>query len=52
MVHLVPDERVDEGPVLATAHVPILSDDSLQTLKTRIHAAEHQLLVETLAGIM
>ena len=48
MVHLVPDERVDEGPVLATATVPIFPDDSLQNLKARIHATEHQLLVETL----
>lgn len=52
MVHLVPDERVDEGPVLATASVPILPDDSLETLKRRIHATEHQLLVETLAGLI
>ncbi|MBI1298995.1 phosphoribosylglycinamide formyltransferase [bacterium] len=48
MVHLVPDERVDEGPVLATQTVPILTDDTEETLAARIHAAEHALLVETL----
>jgi len=48
MVHLVPDERVDEGPVLATQTVPILPDDTEETLAARIHAAEHALLVETL----
>lgn len=48
MVHLVPDERVDEGPVLATASVPILADDTLAQFEERVHAAEHRLLVETL----
>jgi formyltetrahydrofolate-dependent phosphoribosylglycinamide formyltransferase len=52
MVHLVPDERVDEGPVLATRTVPILPDDDLDTLERRIHAAEHGLLVETLQGLI
>ncbi|HAE60053.1 MAG TPA: phosphoribosylglycinamide formyltransferase [Anaerolineae bacterium] len=48
MVHLVPDEGVDDGPVLATEIVPILPDDTLESLETRIHQAEHRLLVETL----
>jgi formyltetrahydrofolate-dependent phosphoribosylglycinamide formyltransferase len=48
MVHLVPDEGVDSGPVLAQAIVPIYPDDSLETLETRVHAVEHQLLVDTL----
>jgi formyltetrahydrofolate-dependent phosphoribosylglycinamide formyltransferase len=48
MVHLVPDEGVDDGPVLATIEVPIHADDSLETLTTRVHAAEHGLLVATL----
>ncbi|MBP7961728.1 MAG: phosphoribosylglycinamide formyltransferase [Caldilineaceae bacterium] len=51
MVHLVPDERVDEGPVLATATVPILPADTLDDLAQRIHTAEHRLLVETLRQI-
>lgn len=48
MVHLVPDERVDEGPVLATAIVPIHPDDTVERLAARMHAVEHKLLVETL----
>lgn len=51
MVHLVPDEGVDAGPVLATATVPIQVDDTLATLAERIHAAEHRLVVDTLARV-
>jgi phosphoribosylglycinamide formyltransferase-1 len=49
MVHLVPDEGVDDGPVLATATVPIRPDDTFESFSERVHAAEHRLLVETLA---
>lgn len=49
MVHLVPDEGVDSGPVLAQAIVPIQPDDSLASLEARVHSTEHQLLVRTLA---
>ena len=48
MVHLVPDEGVDAGPVLAQEIVPINPDDTLETLEARIHAVEHRLLVNTL----
>jgi phosphoribosylglycinamide formyltransferase 1 len=48
MVHLVPDEGVDDGPVLAQEIVPINPDDTLETLEARIHAVEHRLLVDTL----
>jgi formyltetrahydrofolate-dependent phosphoribosylglycinamide formyltransferase len=48
MVHLVPDEGVDDGPVLAQAIVPIQPDDTLETLEARVHAVEHRLLVDTL----
>lgn len=48
MVHLVPDERVDEGPVLATQPIPISPGDTFDSLTTRIHAVEHVLLVATL----
>lgn len=52
MVHLVPDERVDEGPVLATRTVPIQPGDSHDSLAARIHAAEHDLLVATLRQLV
>ena len=48
MVHLVPDEGVDVGPVLAQEIVPINADDTLDDLEARIHAVEHRLLVSTL----
>jgi phosphoribosylglycinamide formyltransferase 1 len=48
MIHLVPDEGIDSGPVIAQEIVPIRSDDTLESLEMRIHAVEHRLLVETL----
>lgn len=51
MVHLVPDEGVDDGPVLAVATVPIKPNDTLEDLTGRVHAVEHRLLVETLATL-
>jgi phosphoribosylglycinamide formyltransferase-1 len=51
MVHLVPDEGVDRGPVLAQVEVPIGPDDTRATLEARIHATEHELLVATLARL-
>ncbi len=52
MVHLVPDEGVDNGPVLATEIVPILADDTLESLETRVHQTEHSLLTNTLKTIL
>jgi phosphoribosylglycinamide formyltransferase 1 len=49
MVHLVPDEGVDDGPVLATAAVTIEAGDTAASLAERMHAAEHELIVTTLA---
>ncbi|MCQ3805915.1 MAG: phosphoribosylglycinamide formyltransferase [Acidimicrobiaceae bacterium] len=52
MVHLVPDEGVDNGPVLATEAVPITPDDDRESLESRIHAAEHGLLVRAVADFL
>jgi len=52
MVHLVPDEGVDNGPVLATEIVPINKDDTLETLETRVHQTEHTLLVKTIKTLL
>ncbi len=52
MVHLVPDEGVDNGPVLATEIVPIRSDDTLESLEARIHEVEHRILVTVLKKII
>jgi phosphoribosylglycinamide formyltransferase-1 len=48
MVHLVPDEGVDNGPVLATEIVPIHPTDTLESLEARVHKTEHILLVNSL----
>jgi len=52
MVHLVPNEGVDDGPVLATETVSIHPSDSLETLTARVHAVEHRLLVATLGTLI
>ncbi len=46
MVHFVPDEGVDSGPVIAKKVVPIRDEDTLESLTQRIHSVEHRLLVE------
>ena len=52
MVHLVPDEGVDNGPVLAAETVPIEPTDTLETLEARVHETEHKLLVNTLKSLL
>ena len=52
MVHFVPDEGVDNGPVLATEIVSINKEDTLETLEARVHQTEHVLLVNTLKKIL
>jgi phosphoribosylglycinamide formyltransferase-1 len=46
-VHVVTNE-VDGGPIVAQASVPILPDDTVETLSARILAAEHHLYPEVL----
>ena len=52
IVHLVPDEGVDVGPVVAQEVVPIHPEDTVDTLEARIHATEHILLVQALHGLL
>jgi len=52
MVHRVPDEGVESGPVLAQAVVPIMPDDTPETLAARVHATEHRLLVAALSELV
>jgi phosphoribosylglycinamide formyltransferase 1 len=51
MVHLVPDEGVDNGPLLATEIVSIHPEDTLESLERRVHQTEHYLLVKTLKDV-
>jgi len=41
-VHLV-DDALDGGPILAQAAVEVRDDDTLESLKARVHEAEHRL---------
>ena len=51
MVHFVPDEGMDNGPVIAQEIVPILPDDTLELLEERIHTVEHHVLVTALQQV-
>jgi phosphoribosylglycinamide formyltransferase-1 len=51
MVHLVPDEGIDDGPVLGTTTVEIDAAGSYEDFQAQMHAAEHRLLVEVLATL-
>jgi phosphoribosylglycinamide formyltransferase-1 len=50
-VHLV-TAGVDEGPVLAQARVPVLADDTAETLAARVLAEEHRLYPTALAALI
>jgi formyltetrahydrofolate-dependent phosphoribosylglycinamide formyltransferase len=52
MVHRVPDEGVDVGPVVLVQPVPIKPQDSLETLEARVHAVEHEIYVRAIAKIL
>lgn len=45
MVHLVPDEGVDTGPVVLSERVDILDTDTRESLERRIHEVEHRIFV-------
>lgn len=48
MVHFVPDEGMDNGPVINTVEIPVSAQDSLEDFTKRVHEAEHKLLVDAL----
>jgi phosphoribosylglycinamide formyltransferase-1 len=49
-VHYV-DAGVDSGAIIRQQTVPVLDDDTPETLHQRIHTAEHQLYPKCLAAI-
>ena len=51
MVHLVPDEGVDNGPVLDQQEIHFQPDESLERFEARVHEVEHKLLVNTLKKV-
>lgn len=52
MVHLVPDEGVDNGPVLGLQEIHFVPKESLEKFERRVHDVEHRLLVDTLKKIL
>ena len=52
MVHFVPDEGVDNGPVIAQQIVPIHAADTLVTLEARLHITEHALVIDALQQLI
>lgn len=51
MVHYVPDEGVDTGPVILSEEVIIYPDESLDELTERAHSVEHRLIVKAVKQI-
>jgi len=52
MVHEVPDEGIDSGPVVLAEEVPILPGDTLDALAERVHGVEHRLIVEAVRRVL
>ncbi|HEX8034708.1 MAG TPA: formyltransferase family protein, partial [Ktedonobacterales bacterium] len=45
-------EEVDAGPIIAQAAVPVLDDDTVESLSARILAEEHRLLPAAIGQIL
>ncbi len=52
MVHLVPDEGVDAGPVLGMEEIRFQPGESLEQFESRVHKLEHELLVKAVKTIL
>jgi formyltetrahydrofolate-dependent phosphoribosylglycinamide formyltransferase len=52
MVHPVPDEGVDNGPVLGQQEIHFQPEESLEQFEARVHKVEHKLLIHTLKNIL
>ena len=50
-IHLV-DGNYDTGPVIAQTKVPVLANDSAESLAARVLKSEHRFYVETIARIV
>jgi phosphoribosylglycinamide formyltransferase-1 len=50
-VHLV-DQGTDTGPVIASERVPVRPGDTVDTLRERVHEAEHRLLPRVVASLI
>ena len=50
-VHVV-DEKVDHGPIISQVAVPVLPDDTPETLHARIQVEEHRIYPEAVAALV
>lgn len=50
-VHFI-DAGVDTGPMILQRKVPVLPDDTLETLEARVHAVEHEIYPEALKLVL
>ena len=50
-VHYI-DSGLDSGPIITQRHVPILADDTVDTLEARVHETEHQLYPEAVKQVL
>jgi phosphoribosylglycinamide formyltransferase-1 len=50
-VHYV-NEGVDTGAVIASERVPVLAGDTVETLRARVHEAEHRLLPKVVRALV
>jgi len=50
-VHFI-DETLDGGPIIAQRTVPVMEDDTVETLSARILEQEHQLYPEAVAAVL
>jgi phosphoribosylglycinamide formyltransferase-1 len=50
-IHYV-DEGIDTGPVIVAERVPVLPDDTVESLRARVQAVEHRLLPATVRSLI
>jgi formyltetrahydrofolate-dependent phosphoribosylglycinamide formyltransferase len=52
MVHYVPDEGVDDGPVITWEEIRFSTGETLAKYEARVHQVEHRLLVESIGKVL
>jgi phosphoribosylglycinamide formyltransferase-1 len=50
-IHLA-DKDYDRGPIIAQTHVPVMPNDTAETLSSRVLEREHIFFVETIGKII
>lgn len=50
-IHYI-DEGVDTGPIIAQQSIPILPDETLEQLESKIHDVEHQLYPKVILNLL